>query len=140
MIRLQEPEISPCADHSAWQATWNEDERLLAHTPPGYWVDLINVAMAKRLLQEEMPVDLRLSFLERLHEIVHGGLTLEAMQRVAPACDTVMKMIDEMKPLSDHDKFRLMMKWNVMATFCNLNPSMIEAIKLFDFTPQARSA
>jgi hypothetical protein len=131
MIRLQEPELRSTEDHSAWQATWNDDERLLAHCPPGYWYSLVNIAMVKRVLQGEMPPDLRLRFLEILHKQVHDNLTVEAMQRVEPACGTAMKMLDEMKPLSVNDKCKLMCKWNVIAAFINLNPSILEAMKLF---------
>jgi len=54
------------------------------------------------------------------------------MRRVEPACDMAMKMLDEMNSLSIDDKSRLMMSWNVIATFINLNPSIMEAIKLFN--------
>jgi hypothetical protein len=84
----------------------------------------------KRVLLDEMTPDLLLRFLEILHSQVHGNLTVEAMQRVEPACDTAMKMLDGMKSLSVDDKCRLMMRWNVMATFCNLNPSILEAVKI----------
>jgi hypothetical protein len=131
MIRLQVPELQPYEDHSAWQATWDDDERMLAHTPPGYWGSLVYISQVKRILQYEMPPDMRLRFLEILDKLVHGILTLEAMQRVDPACDTAMKMLDEMKTLGHADQCRLMSKWNVIAAFCNLNPSIFEAIKLF---------
>lgn len=55
------------------------------------------------------------------------------MRRVEPACDMAMKMLDEMNSLSIDDKSRLMRRWNVIATFVNLNPSIIEAIKLFNY-------
>jgi hypothetical protein len=42
-----------------------------------------------------------------------------------------MKMLEEMKPLSLQDKCRLMRRWNIIANFCNLNPSIVEAMKLF---------
>jgi hypothetical protein len=131
MIRHQEPELLPYKDHSAWQATWNDNERMLADTPPGYWHSLVDISQIKRMLQDEMPPDLRLRFLELLNKSVRDHLTLEAMQAVDPACDTAMKMLDEMKNLSFGDKCRLMHKWNVIAAFCNLNPSIVEAIKLF---------
>jgi hypothetical protein len=82
---------------------------------------------------DEMPPDLRLRFLQTMHDRVYGHLTLEAMQRVEPACDTAMKMLDEMKSLHTFDKSQLMRKWNVIAAFINLNPSILEAIKLFSF-------
>jgi hypothetical protein len=131
MIRLQNPELRSTDDHSAWQASWTDEERLLAHCPPGYWISLVYISQVKRVLQEDLPPDLRLRFLEILHNLVHDNLSLEAMQRVAPACDTAMAMLDEMKSLNIRDKDRLMMKWNVIAAFVNLNPSIIEAIKLF---------
>jgi hypothetical protein len=131
IIRLKEPELRPTEDHSAWQATWNDDEHLLAHTPPGYWYDLVNISLVKRVLLDEMTPDLRLRFLEILDKTVHGIFTVEAMQRVEPACDTAMKMLDEMKSLSLADKCNLMRRWNVIAAFINLNPSILEAIKLF---------
>lgn len=137
MIRLQEPQLEPYEDHSAWQASWNEDEALLAHTPPGYWVDLVMISQVKRLLQLEMAPDLRLRFLENLDGSVHGLLTLEAMQTVAPACDTAMAILDEMKGLTIDDRCRLLRRWNVIATFCNLNPSNIEAIKLLRYHARA---
>jgi hypothetical protein len=139
VIRLQDPELSPLQDHSAWQKTWNDDERLLAYTPPGYWSELVGISQAKRLLQQEMPADLRLRFLEYLDKSVHGHLTLEAMQRVQPACDTAMRMLDETNSLSRQDKYRLMNRWNVMANFCNLNPSIIEAMKLFHGAARSNS-
>jgi hypothetical protein len=131
MIRLQQPELSPVEDRSAWQASWNDDERMLASTPSGYWQCLVNISQVKRILLDELPPDLRLRFLEIVDKMVHGILTVEAMQLVEPACDVAMKMLDEMKSLSIDDKSRLMMRWNVMATFCNLNPSIIESIRLF---------
>jgi hypothetical protein len=142
MIRLQEPELLPYEDHSAWQATWNEDERLLAYTPCGYQHDLVVISQVKRILLDEMPPDLRLRFLEVLHKMVHGILTVEAMQRVEPACDTAMKMLDEMKLLSIDDKCRLLMRWNVIAAFINLNPSILDAVKLCRAypLPERRSA
>jgi hypothetical protein len=133
MIRLQDPELKPSDDHSAWQADWTDDERLLACTAPGYWHDLIRIAQIKRLLLIEMPPDLRLGFLQTMNNRVDGTLTLEAMQRVEPACDLAMKMLDEMNSLSIDDKSRLMRRWNVIATSVNLNPSIIEAIKLFNY-------
>jgi hypothetical protein len=131
MIRLKKPELKPHEDHSAWQDSWNDDERMLAHCPPGYRQSLIEIAQIKRILLDEMPADLRLRFLETMNERVYGLLTIEAMQRVEPACDTAMKMLEEMNSLSRDDKWRLMRKWNVVAAFINLNPSILEAMKLF---------
>jgi hypothetical protein len=133
MIRLQDPELLPYEDHSVWQASWNDDERLLASAPCGYRFDLVRISQIKRLLQGEMPPDIRVRFLECLHNLVHDHLPLEAMQTVAPACDTAMAMLDEMKPLSIDDQCRLMRKWNVIAAFVNLNGSILEAIKLFRY-------
>jgi len=62
------------------------------------------------------------------------------MRRVEPACDMAMKMLDEMNSLSIDDKSRLMMRWNVIATFINLNPSIMEAIKLFNGWQMEREA
>jgi hypothetical protein len=138
VIRFQEPELLPYEDHSAWQATWNEDEERLAYTPPGYWSSLVNISMIKRVLQDELPPNLRLRFLEILNKLVHGHLTLEAMQAVSPACDVAMKMLDEMKRLGADDRSRLMSKWNVIAAFCDLNPSILDAIKLFGFGGDGR--
>jgi hypothetical protein len=140
MIRFQKPELQPTDDHAAWQSTWNDDEHSLAHTPPGYWDTLVDISLIKRVLQDEMTPGLRLRFLEVLNKLVHGHLTLEAMQVVEPACNTAMKMLDEMKQLEIGDKLRLMSKWNVIAAFCNLNKSIIEAIKLFDFHRPSRGS
>jgi hypothetical protein len=130
MIRLQEPELRPTEDQSAWQATWNDDEKLLAHTPPGYWISLIEIAQIKRTLLSEMPADLRLRFLNCLHERVHGPITLEAMQRIEPACDVAMKMLNEMRILNSNDRHKLLMRWNVMSSFVALNPSIMTAIRM----------
>jgi hypothetical protein len=130
MIRLQEPELKSTEDHAAWQSTWNDDERMLAHFPPGYWQDLVEIAQIKRLLSNEMPPDLRLRFLKTMNDRAHGILTVEALQRVEPACDTAMQMLDRMKALSDSDRRRLLQRWNVMAAFIKLNPSILEAIRL----------
>lgn len=140
MIELQEPELQPTDDRSAWQATWNEDERLLAHTPPGYWHSLVSISQVKRILQDEMPPDLRLRFLQILDNNVRGILSVEAMRHVEPACDVAMKMLDEMNPLSIDDKCRLTRKWNVIAVFVNLNPTILNAIKLFNVAAPLRAA
>jgi hypothetical protein len=136
MIRFQKPQLLPTADHSAWQSTLNDDERLLAHTPSGYWGCLVDISLIKRVLQDELTPALRLRFLEVINKFICGHLTLQALQRVEPACDTAMAMLDEMKQLEIGDKLRLMATWNVIAAFCNLNPSIIEAIKLFDVSGQ----
>jgi hypothetical protein len=85
MIRLQEPELRSTEDHSAWQATLNDGEELLAHAPPGYWQTLVNISQVKRVLLDEMPPDLRLRFLKTLDKMVRDHLTVEATQRVEPA-------------------------------------------------------
>jgi hypothetical protein len=142
MIRLQKPELGSTEDHSSWQATWNDDERMLAHCPPGYWQDLIEIAQIKRVLLDEMPPDLRLRFLQTMNDRVHGILTVEAMQCIEPACDTVMKMLDEINSLSRTDQHRLFFRWNVIAAFINLNPSILEAVRLFssNYLRERRSA
>jgi hypothetical protein len=139
MIRLREPDLLPYEDHSAWQATWNDEEATLACCPPGYWQTLVRISQVKRVLLLEMPAYLRLRFLKILNRMVHDHLSLEAMQIVTPACDTAMKMLAEMTSLSIDDQCRLMQKWNIIAAFVNLNPSIIEAIKLFR-APLSRGA
>jgi len=74
MIRLQEPELKPGEDHSAWQESWNEDEHMLAHTPPGYRLSLIEIAQIKRILLDDMPADLRLRFFQTMNDRVYGLL------------------------------------------------------------------
>ena len=74
MIRLQEPELKPGEDHSAWQESWNEDEHMLAHTPPGYRLSLIEIAQIKRILLDDMPADLRLRFFQTMNDRVYGIL------------------------------------------------------------------
>jgi hypothetical protein len=139
MIRPQDPELKPTADHSAWQAAWNDDERLLAHCPPGYWYDFVLIGMIKRILQGDLSPEMRLEFLEQLHKRVHGSLSLEAMQCVEPACDTAMKMLAETDNLEIKEKFRMFLRWNVIAVFVNLNPSILDAIRLMRH-PHARAA
>jgi len=130
MIRLQEPELKPTEDHSAWQASWNDDELMLAHLPPGYWQDLVEIAQIKRLLSDDMPPDLRLRFLKTMNDRAHGILTVEALRHIEAACDTAMQMLDKMRALNESDNRRLFQRWNVMAAFINLNPSILEAIRL----------
>jgi hypothetical protein len=109
--------------------TWTDDERLVAYTPPGYFFDFVNMSEVKRLLQHDMPSDLRLKFLEYLNDHATGDLTLEAMQRIDPANDEAMKLL-EIKKLSINEQYRTMQKRDIKAAFCNLNSSIIEAIKL----------
>jgi hypothetical protein len=141
MIRFQQPELQPTDNHAAWQASWSDDEERLAHAL-GYADSLIDISLIKRVLQDEtMPPGLRLRFLVVLNKLVRGHLTLQAMQCVTPADDTSMQMLDAMKPLAVEDRSKLMDRWNVIAAFCNLNPSIISAIALFDHSgQQQRSA
>lgn len=122
----------PYAEHEAWRAGWQDDDRLLASTPPGYWFDLVNISRVKMLMLSDMPDDVRLSFLEWLNEkVVHDLLTPAAMMAVKPMSDEGEKMMRELDKLHLYDKGTVMRKWNVMAAHCNLNPSLIEAMKLF---------
>lgn len=140
MIRMQEPELQPYEDHSAWQASWTDDEAMVAHTPSGYWMELIYIAYFKRFLQKELQPDVRLQILERLNEMVRGYLTLDALQRVDPACDVAVKMVEETNNLSIPDKCRMFSRWNIMAAFCNLNPSLVEAMRLMNASWTSRVA
>jgi hypothetical protein len=45
-----------------------------------------------------------------------------------------------MKSLSASDQNRLLMRWNVIAAFINLNPSILEALKLFSSIYQMKQA
>jgi hypothetical protein len=45
-------------------------------------------------------------------------------------CDGGERMMSELDKLHISDKCAVMRKWNVMAAHCNLNPSLIEAMKL----------
>jgi hypothetical protein len=147
MIQLK-PEIfedhsrpRPEAEYDAWRAAWQDDDRILAHTPPGYWFDLVNISRVKMLLLQEMPDDLRLTFLEWLNEkIIHELLTPAVMMAVKPMCADGEKMMRELDKLCLHDKCTVMRKWNVMAAHCNLNPSLIDAMKLFKRSTQREAA
>lgn len=122
----------PHDEHETWRAGWQDDDRLLAHIPPGYWFDLVNISRVKMLMLTDMPDDIRLRFLEWLNEkVVHGLLTPAAMMAVKPMSDAGEKMMRELDKLHISDKCAVMRKWNVMAAHCNLNPSLIEAMTVF---------
>ncbi|MET4149908.1 hypothetical protein [Bradyrhizobium sp. RT7b] len=126
----------PAAEYEAWRTEWQEDDRIMAETPPGYWFDLVNISRVKRLLMGQMPDDVRLQFLEWLNEkVIHEGLTPVVTLAVKPMCDAGERMMRELDKLHLSDKCAVMRKWNVMAAHCNLNPSLIDAMKLLKRRP-----
>ena len=119
-------------DTSAWHETLNDDDRVVVHTPPGYWLDLVLISKIKRLLQDPTPLDYRVKFLNWLERQPHGILNIEAIKAVEPACDTAMAMLDETKGLSVEAQCRVFRDLKLFAKFIQLNPSLLRAMHLMN--------
>jgi hypothetical protein len=130
MIAASAAENKPGETYSSWLGRLSPEEQWDAYLPCGYWYDLVVASQIKRLLQREMPADLRLRFLELLNRKASGLVTMEAIAAIQPACDAAMAMIEELEPLSIADKCRVMRRIEVFDAHIALNPSILDAVKL----------
>jgi hypothetical protein len=103
---------------------------MIGDLPCGYQYDLVLVSQIKRLLQDDMPIDLRARLLELIAKRARGVITMEAVAAIQPAPHAAMAMLDEMKNLSIEDKEKVMRRRDVFEAHISLNPSIMEAISL----------
>jgi hypothetical protein len=103
---------------------------MIGDLPCGYQYDLVLVSQIKRLLQDDMPIDLRARLLELIAKRARGVITMEAVAAIQPAPHAAMAMLDEMSKLSIQDKENVMRRPEIFEAHIALNPSILNAIKL----------
>jgi hypothetical protein len=123
--------------HAAWLASLSDDERLIVHMPPGYQFELVFIAYAKRVLEHDpLSVGQRLQLLEFLESRADGFFGPAAVAAIAPASSPFAAIVDEaLRPDRDPKQngmpsFHILTNLEVLSNLLQLNPSLIQAIRL----------
>jgi hypothetical protein len=88
------------------------------------------ISVTKRALVGEMPNELRLRLLEILDKMSrYELLSPEVVARIDPICDGGYEIFDEARKLGKKwlDKIA---EHDVFCTFCTLNPSLLEELRM----------
>ena len=98
--------------------------------PVGHKCTLVLASLTKRLLEDEMPANYRLQFLEHLEKMVRGsgGLTEEMIAAVQPMCEQGYEIVREAQSLGASKSLDVVAE--VFPTFAMLNPSLVAALEL----------
>ena len=100
--------------------------------PCGFKYTLVVISETKQMLEEEIPAEYRLKFLEHLDQMSldreRVWLTAEMIAAVGPMCNKGYEIAREAKKLPG-GKFLDLYAEN-FSTFAVLNPSLIAALKL----------
>jgi hypothetical protein len=124
------------AEHCAWLASLDDDERRIVYMPRGHLFNLAEISVLKRcLLTSKMTAGQRLQILDCIARCIFGPVTQEAIAAIEPCCDDGAEIIREINSLpierrstafNDGDIFRLLAK---------LNPSLLRALELCEQHP-----
>jgi hypothetical protein len=124
------------AEHCAWLDSLTGHDWMMVNMPIGHLFNLAYVAYFKyALLTIRMTAAMQLKVLDAMAGMVRGPVTAEAVEAIAPACDTAVQMLHELhkvprsevtRTFSDADMFRLLAK---------LNPSLLRALELCTYYP-----
>jgi hypothetical protein len=123
--------------HSAWLASLSPDESLVVHTPSGYLLLFIIVALTKRaLLTEGIKPAEQLHLLEKMNRLTDQYFTPAMLAVIEPMGDTEYKIYEQAKSLdppgdkSARASFDVLTIPRVFWHLVTLNPSILAAIKL----------
>jgi len=135
------PEPYDREKHEAWFGSLSPDELLVVHTPQGYRIMFILVALTKRaLLTKGIKPAEQLDLLEKMHSLTDQYFTPEMLAMIDPMGDVEYSIYQEAKTLdSPGDKaamgsFRMLTSCRVFWMFVTANPSMLDAIKFHEAT------
>ena len=130
-------------EHRAWIDALSGDDLLILYVPTGYRFKFLFASYIKRFLATDRIDDAeRLYWLERLTDMVDNYFSAAMLATIKPMSDTELEMFHEAAAL-DRDKsrcdnaFDLLTEHVVFMSFCRLNPSIIQAIKLREFQREA---
>jgi hypothetical protein len=133
------PEPYDREEHSAWLAPLSPDATFVTHTPSGYKLIFIMVALTKRaLLTKDIKPAEQLLLLEKMNGLTDQYFTPEMLATIEPMGDTEYEIFKEARSLSPPgDKtcrasFDVLTSPRVFGHFITLNPSILAAIKLRD--------
>jgi hypothetical protein len=117
------------AEHCAWIDAMSPDEKLILYSPVGNRYTLVLISEAKRALTAELPVELRLRFLEFLDSLPDVW-PAEIIASIAPMCDAAAEIMHEARKLGPQKAFDKCAEWDVFNAFVALNPSLLEALRM----------
>src|SRR5262245_49131717 len=92
------PEPHDHEKHCAWLASLSSDESLVVHTPSGYLLTFIIVALTERALltKDIKPAD-QLLLLEKMNGLTDQYFTPEMLATVEPMGNTEYEIFEEVK-------------------------------------------
>lgn len=130
------PEPYTPEGQSAWLASLTPDESLIVHTPAGYLMFFVVVALTKRALaMDDMKAGERLYFLEKLNGLTDQNFTPSMLATIEPMSDLEYEIFCEAKSLDGTDdksaeaSFQILTSPRVFGHLATLNPSFIAAMK-----------
>jgi hypothetical protein len=131
------PEPHDHEKHCAWLASLSSDESLVVHTPSGYLLTFIMIALTKRALltKDIKPAD-QLLLLEKMNGLTDQYFTPEMLATVEPMGNTEYKIFEKAKSLdrpgdkAGRASYKVLTSPHVFWHFITLNPSILAAMKL----------
>ncbi len=103
----------------------------------GHRYTLILISLTKMCVQSEMPVSMRLRFLEQLNKMTDDYITDEVVAAIEPMCNEAYEIVREAQKLGPKalDQYADM---KVFSAFVAKNPSLLTAIKLAETRARER--
>ena len=128
-------------EHLTWLATLTDDELRIVETPPGYLSSFVMVSWLKHVLTaREMRAEERLELLEALGKLLDARCAT-ALVAIRPASGVEVQMIQEALAAGPSAGLDLLGSFPVFAPLAKLNPTLMEAIKIWwpNWLPVPRS-
>jgi len=117
------------AERDAWMASLSEDENVILRAPPGCRYMLATISEVKWWLEQKIPDDARLRFLEFL-ERQDDLFSVDAIAQVDPMPGEGREIIQEARKLGKDKWLDVVARWDVFGALVAINPSMLQALKM----------
>jgi hypothetical protein len=118
------------AERFAWIDSLNEDETEILHFPVMRKCILVFVSLVKHLLEEDIPTEYRLKYLQWLERRDDWWCSPRIIAAIEPMCNNGYELLRETMRLGHKKGFDTLAHWEVFNAFVALNPSLLTAIKM----------
>jgi hypothetical protein len=116
-------------ERCTWLDSLEGDDRVIVYAPIGNRYTLVILTVALRFLQQRIPADCRLKFLEFIDG--HSDMfSVEAIAQLEPACDEAFEIYHEAMKLGAKKGIDLLGRLDVFAAFASMHPSIVAALKM----------
>ena len=123
-------------EHCAWLDSLTGHDWMMVNMPIGHLFNLAYVAYFKHaLLTIRMTAAMQMKFLDAIAGMVRGPVTAEAIEVIAPACDTAVQMMNELHKVPRSEVTRTFRDGDVFRLLTKLNPSLLRALELCTYNP-----